>query len=252
VDDIALMLDDVVEEALRLVAVSESKGVVARLLGGTAIQALARRAACTAFAREPADIDLICPRGAGRPLGSVLAAAGYRQAEMFNAVNGHRRLLFFDDAHGRQVDVFIGEFAMCHSIPLEGRLELASPTLPLAELLLMKLQIVELNSKDQNDVMALLTCAQVADHDDQTVNGRYVAELCRNDWGLWRTITMNLVRMREATMARPTPSAMEARICRQLAELESMVEQAPKTRKWRLRAKVGERVRWYEQPEEVA
>lgn len=244
-------LPEVVDEGIRLVSNADRKGVTARLLGGTAIQLIARNAGLGLFEREPKDIDLVCPRGAGSAVEQLLDQCGYRGDDTFNAINGHRRLLFFDDAHGRQVDVFLGQFAMCHSIPIAGRLGLAEHTLPLAELLLMKLQIVELNAKDQTDVFALLLCAEIANHDRGAVNGRYIAELCASDWGLWRTVTMNLDRTMKGPQDLELSQKVIAAIQDAVSCLELMLAEAPKTRKWKLRAKVGDRVRWYEEPEEV-
>lgn len=244
-------LDGVIEEAVRLVAAAEQDGVLARLLGGTAIQIVARAAGRTEFAREPLDIDMICGRDAGSAMAAVLRDSGYRADEQFNAFNGHRRLLFFDDPHERQLDVFVAAFSMCHALPIGERLGLESLTLPLAELLMMKLQIVELNTKDQTDIFALLLCADVGDHDRGVLNGRYIAKLCAADWGLWRTVTLNLERTHRALAGLGTGGSHVV-IRDKVARLEAMIEETPKTRRWRLRAKVGERVRWYEEPEEVA
>jgi hypothetical protein len=36
-----------------------------------------------------------------------------------------------------------------------------------------------------------------------------------------------------------------------VAELRDVIERAPKTQRWKLRARVGNRVKWYEEVEEV-
>src|SRR5205823_1125353 len=113
----------------------------------------------------------------------------------FNAMNGKERLLFYDNPNGRQMDVFVSSFRMCHEIPLEQRLTVDEDTVPLAELLLTKLQIIELNEKDVRDTVALLLEHEVTD-DDAGVNASHVASLCAGDWGLWRTITHNLETLR--------------------------------------------------------
>ena len=162
-------------------------------------------------------------------------------------MNARERLLFFDDAHDRQVDVFVSSFRMCHEIPLEGRLQHHDSTVPLAELLLTKLQIIELNEKDVRDTIALLVEHEVTD-DDQGVNATRVASLCADDWGLWRTISHNLERVREQVVHYDVDrEAVSDRVELILERIET----APKSRSWRLRAKIGERKRWYELPEEV-
>src|SRR5207302_7101223 len=128
--------------------------------------------------------------------GSGEAAQGRRGlgAGRHTAVNTRHwkgRLLVVADAHGRQVDVFVGSFRMCHEIPFERRLGAQEGTVPLAELVLTKLQIIELNEKDVRDAVALFVEHDVTD-DDIGINAGRVAELCAEDWGLWRTITRNL------------------------------------------------------------
>jgi hypothetical protein len=242
---------NVLDEAVRLVETGQREGVHVRLLGGTAIQVVARNARDAVFAREPQDIDLYCCRGGSRRLSDVLCTQGYRPEEQFNAINGHRRLLFLDDEHGRQLDVFVGEFAMCHTLPIGSRAELAYPTLPFAELLMMKLQIVELNAKDQTDILALLHSADIAEHDDAAINGAHIASLCARDWGLWRTTTLNLQRTR-ARLSDTSLASFSNAIDERVAQLERLINDEPKSGRWRLRARVGERIRWYESPEEVS
>ena len=139
------------------------------------------------LARSYADIDLVCGRKAGRETSRFLVASGYEANERFNAMNGSERMIFHDPPNGRHIDLFVGGFRMCHALPLADRFEHDSPTLPLAELLLTKLQVVQMNAKDANDIIALLLDHDVGESDDDTVNSAYVAELLARDWGLWRT-----------------------------------------------------------------
>jgi len=122
---------------------------------------------------------------------------------------------------------------------------------PLAELLLTKLQIIELNEKDVRDTVLLFHGHQVAEHDDDAVNGARIAELCAGDWGLWRTITGNLARCREHLNDYALPDPDLDRVGQRLDAVLDRIENEPKSRGWKLRAKIGERKRWYELPEEV-
>jgi hypothetical protein len=182
----------------------------------------------------------------------LLRDAGYEPHITFNAMHARERGLFFDEHHGRQVDVFIDSFRMCHQIPLSGRLNGDELTVPLAELLLTKLQIIELNEKDVRDTVLLLHGHPIEDHDDDAVNGAQIAQLCANDWGLWRTITANLERCSSHVGDYELEQADRDRISTRFDELLGRIEEEPKTRGWKLRAKVGERKRWYELPEEVS
>jgi hypothetical protein len=170
----------------------------------------------------------------------------------FNAMHSRERALFFDDDHGRQVDVFVDSFRMCHAIPLADRFGAERHTVPLAELLLTKLQIIEVNEKDIRDTVLLLYGHPVDDHDDEAVNAARIAALCASDWGLWRTITANLERCREHIDDYDLPNGDREQIGARFDQLLARVESEPKSRGWKLRARVGERKRWYDLPEEVS
>ncbi len=162
-------------------------------------------------------------------------------------MNGRERLLFYDNPNERQVDVFVSSFRMCHEIPLEKRLAVDDDTVPLAELLLTKLQIIELNEKDVRDTVAILLEHEVTD-DDAGVNATQVASLCADDWGLWRTISQNLGALRDHVGSYDVDHET---VTDRVSVLLERIETAPKSRSWRMRAKVGERKRWYQLPEEV-
>jgi hypothetical protein len=140
---------------------------------------------------------------------------------------------------------------MCHEIPLSQRLKPGEQTVPLAELLLTKLQNIELNEKDIRDTVLLLYGHEVADHDDDAVNGARVAELCADDWGLWRTITRNLERSATHVDDYALPEDKKSQIRDRLRQLLARIEAAPKSRGWKMRDRIGERKRWYDLPEEV-
>ena len=204
------------------------------------------------LAREYKDLDFAVPKKGAGDAEKLLRDAGYEPHVSFNAMHARERALFFDDHHGRQVDVFIDSFRMCHQIPLSGRLNGDESTVPLAELLLTKLQIIELNEKDVRDTVLLLYGHPVEERDGDAVNGARIAELCAGDWGLWRTITANLERCRSHVGDYELEQSDHDRIHARFDELLGRIEDEPKSRGWKLRAKVGERKRWYELPEEVS
>jgi hypothetical protein len=181
----------------------------------------------------------------------LLRNAGYEPHVAFNAMHARERGLYYDEANGRQVDLFIEAFRMCHEIPLGKRLEAETQTVPLAELMLTKLQIIEVNEKDIRDTVLLFHGHPIADHDDGAVNGAQIGALCGDDWGLYRTITANLERCRGHVGDYDLPAGDRERIETRFDELLRRIEDAPKSRGWRRRAKVGDKKRWYELPEEV-
>ncbi len=202
-----------------------------------------------ALEREYKDLDFVTTRKGAGSAAKLLSALGYSANVAFNAMNSKERMLFYDDQHGRQVDVFVGTFRMCHAIPLEDRLHVDEVSVPLAELLLTKLQVIELNEKDVRDTVALTHEHPLGDSDGATLNARRVSELCADDWGLWRTITANLAKVREQAHHYDVPDRDRVTCC--LDDLQERIESEPKSRGWKLRSKVGERKRWYELPEEV-
>jgi hypothetical protein len=242
---------DMVEEAMRVAEAADREGLALRLLGGVAIKLRAKDGLHPAFEREYADLDWITSRGTSAKAQLFFESLGYTPHVRFNAIHGRERLLFFDEQHDRQVDVLIGVFRMSHEIRFGERLTLEPLTVPLAELLLTKLQVVQLNEKDVRDALALLHDHPVEDEDGDAVNGAHIARLCASDWGLWRTFTANLDVLGGHLDRYDLPDESKERVTKRIQELQERVEQEPKTFGWKMRSKIGERKRWYELPEEV-
>lgn len=242
---------DIVEAASALMDAAGAQSVQIRLIGGLAVRDHAEDGLHPAFERRYKDIDVVVPKGGGRDATKLLQELGYTPNESFNVMNGNRRLLFYDLGNERQLDVFIGSFEMCHAIPVAERMEVDPRTVPLAELLLTKLQVVELNEKDRRDALALLHHHELADDDRNRVNADRIARLLASDWGLWRTATMNLQRSREALGEYALGATERQALLDRIAELERRIEEEPKSTKWKMRDKVGDRKKWYQEPEEV-
>lgn len=242
---------DIDAEAQRLLAEIESAGIAARLIGGMAIRLLAGDRLPPAFERPIQDLDFILARRDRPGLNRLLIDAGYVAQERFNALHGARRLLYDDPAHGRQIDVFVESFSMCHELPLAEQIPLRRDTLSPADILMTKLQIVQLNEKDLRDLYALLYSHTVSVGGEDAIDVERIVALTSNDWGLQHTFELNLTRLREALPEQPLDAAEVTSLAERIDLLAQALERAPKTRKWKLRARVGERMRWYEEPEEV-
>lgn len=250
--------DDPLEEALRLVALAKDNGLQVRLMGGLAFHARVRDWTAL-IERRRRDIDLATRAKDSRPLRDLLEAHGYTSDKMYNALYGHKQMYFVDEAHDRPVDVLINRLEMCHRLDFDERLGVGDTTLPPADLLLSKLQIVKINRKDVLDLLALLSEYPLAEGDDggSAISVRRITSVAGNDWGWWRTIMGNIDQLvaiadggladGELEFGRP-PRYQPLDQVRQLREA---IDKAPKSTKWRLRAGIGDRVRWYEEPEEV-
>jgi hypothetical protein len=237
-------------EAARIVSAATEAGADVRLLGGLAVCVHGHGALPATLERSYEDIDLLAARGAQQAIERAMGGLGYQADVHFNAAHGDRRLLFLHPETASHVDFFVGRFELCHTIPFDDRLTVDQVTVPLAELLLTKLQIVQLNEKDCRDILALLYDHEVGAGDGELVNADRVAELCAGDWGLWRTCTQNLTKAIAAVDRYDLRPDECERLRLRLRQLEERIEATPKSRKWKLRARVGERVRWYEEPEE--
>ncbi len=243
-------LADLVLEAKRVVESGARAGLTIRVLGGVAVRIQAP-SATPLLPRPIGDIDLAIKQGGWRAFADFMKSSGYAADDMFNALNGARRLLFFDHANNRKLDVFVGEFEMCHAIPITGRLDKHPVTIPLAELMLTKLQIVQLTERDLRDIYSLSYHHHVSVGDGSGIEADFIADLCAKDWGLWRTSTSTI----EQSVARlpdyALPSEAADLVSTRLAALLKHIMEAPKTARWKLRGRVGDRVRWYDEPEET-
>jgi hypothetical protein len=227
-------------------------GVPVRVLGGLAVH-LRVPDAPPALQRSYEDLDLVVRRRDRKPVEGAFTAAGLVPDDGFNRIRGHRRQIWWTPEGNAHVDVFVGEFAMCHELSLDERLEEVSQgaelALGAADLLLTKLQIVELNRKDVTDVAALLTTHRVGEGDVPGVIDRgRLQDVLGRDWGFYTTFTDNLAKLPEAIAA--VDGTLAASVEQPLAEVSRAVEEAPRSRGFNLRARVGRRKRWYTLPDE--
>jgi hypothetical protein len=242
-------LADPMWEARRLVEAASAAGLTVRALGGVAV-GLQSPSEGPILPRRYGDVDLVTVRDSRKGLALLLKSAGYVADEMFNTLQGNRRLLFFDETNQRKLDVFVGEFSMCHVIPLTDRLDRDPLTVPLAELLLTKMQVVELTERDQRDIYNLTFHHPVSEQGGREIEADFIASLCAKDWGLWRTSKSTIERCIANLASYQLAADATSLITERLTALWRTIESAPKTAKWRLRSRVGDRVRWYELPEE--
>lgn len=244
-------LPDPLAEAQRIITAATEAGIVLRATGGVGIAMICPSALQPPLQRPYVDIDFVARSKQANAIQKLLPKLGYEPEDEFNVLHGQRRLFFLDKEHQRQADIFLDRIEMCHDLDLRSRLEVRDETLPPADLLLSKLQVVETNEKDYKDAIAVL-----ADHeltsDDSGISIERLTSLCSSDWGWWRTVTMVAERTHKVAreLARNGgngPAQVPDRIRELLGELAS----APKSRRWKVRARVGDRVRWHEDPEDI-
>jgi hypothetical protein len=248
VREVALEKAEFEAEADRLLALAREDGVTLRLLGAVAF---ARRCPDHAYLRERlgrhyTDIDFAAYGREAREIRAMLGRAGYVEDPQVYVDSEGSRLVAEHPGIGMHIDVFLDKLEFCHTVPWNGRLEIDPETIPLAELLLQKMQIVEINEKDLIDAITLLLEYPLGDSDDGTINVGRIARVCAKDWGWWRTLTMNLGKVRQMAEHYELMTPEETgRVAEQVRAALDRIEAEPKSMSWRLRAKVGDRKKWY-------
>jgi hypothetical protein len=248
----AAPLADVVAEARRIVAAAGGQDLTLRVLGGAGVALHDHGAVPASLDRTYGDIDVVVPAKATRATTGTLAALGYVPNERFNALHGAKRMLFYDNGNGRQLDVFVGVFAMCHTLDLGRRLSRHTQALGAADLLLTKLQIAQINRKDVVDAVRIVMTHDLAetDTDDDDLSLQRLRGVTSSDWGWYTTFTDNLEMVRAAVPELLEPDIAGPVLFR-LEAIRTAVDDAPKSMRWRARSIIGRKSPWFELPEEV-
>jgi hypothetical protein len=241
-------------ELKNILKASDESGILLRVIGSLAFQMHCPQFGYlqAAMGRAYTDIDFGAYSKQTKQITEMMGRLGYvDNREVFIASEGERAI-FDKPGTGLHVDVFYEKLDFCHAIYWKDRLEVDSPTIPLTELLLEKMQIVQINEKDVIDTIMLLLEHPLGDMDKETINIKRAAELCANDWGLWRTTTMNLGKVKQlahgySQLADEQKTKVEAQVDLALARLNN----EPKSLAWRIRDRVGDRVKWYKDVDEV-
>lgn len=240
---------DMVEEAVRIVDAAAQNGVTLRLLGG-----LGTRLHCTVLEfckRDYSDIDLVGLSTEKHNITGVFEKLGYTPDQRFNALHGHKRLKFEENIYNRHVDIFLDHFDMDHDWDLSRRLHVEKYTLPLSDLLLMKLQICKINEKDVKDIITMAKDCIIGDEDaPHTINIQYIAEKCAEDWGLYESVLENLKTVVTMLDQYPLTDKDKETVEKRLKILTKRLILHPKTAQWKLRSVVGTHMKWCESVEE--
>jgi hypothetical protein len=243
---------DLLNEAKSLIDLATERNIALRLVGGLAIRALTP--ALPPRSRTGQDLDFASASSTRRALTDMLTEQGYDADKNFNALYGNKQLFFAHNSTGLAIDVLIDKLHMCHTLEFADRLTRMPYTLDAVDLLMSKLQIVELNEKDADDCLRLVVTFPLEESDDAgAIDLRVFRALVADDWGWWRTVTLNLDRITAlldgGDRVAIEGGKLDARA--QLQSLREVAESAPKSRRWKMRARIGERKRWYDVPEET-
>jgi hypothetical protein len=251
------IIEDFYTERTRILNALEApeyQPIIMRLIG-----ALAFRTHCPEFGyiqdklgRKFTDFDFVAYPRFNKNIVKVLTDLGYQEDKQVTQLFGERRMIFHDPAFGRHIDVFYNSLDFCHPISFLGRLEVEKYTIPLAELLLEKMQIVQINEKDLIDSIMLIREHPIGDNDQETINATIITGILSNDWGFWRTVTGNLKLVDEKLAEYAGLTELDRTIVHErIANLLEKIENKPKGLRWKARAKIGERMKWYKDVEEL-
>jgi hypothetical protein len=245
-ESLVLVPTNALEAATQIIESAEMRGVRLRLLGGLAFKKLCPSSSDPRYFRENKDIDLMGRREDSRDIVKIMETLGYKPRELFNKLNMGQRLIYYDMRNRRRVDLFLDEFVMCHKFNFKENILAGTYTLPITQLLMTKLQVVEKTEKEYKDLL-------VAFHDFDVTSGKEgirgdeIADLCAKDWGIYTTFSKSL----ESLMAKAEGLLDGERsiVISRIQKLIGMMESAPKSFGWRMRSRIGERTRWYDLPD---
>jgi hypothetical protein len=234
------------DAAAQIIDLAETKGARLRLLGGLAFKKLCPSANAPQYRRDNKDIDLMGRREDSKEIMKTLETLGYKPREVFNKLNMGQRLIYYDMGNKRRVDVFLDEFVMCHKFNFKESILANTYTLPITQLVMTKLQVVEMTDKEHMDLMAAFRDFPVTDG-AEGIHGNEIAELCAKDWGMYTTFrkSFDALRTRAGSLDADERTAVVVKI----DKLVSMMDSHPKSFAWKMRARIGEKAKWYELPE---
>jgi hypothetical protein len=247
--------EDPLTDALRIVRGAADARVGLKLLGGLGV-----RVVCPDYPprlRRDQDVDLACISKERKAVSAYLEQAGCQGDRRFNNLNGDRQM-YFTAPSGRPIDVMVDRLTMCHTLDFRPSFRKLPYTVDVVDLLLSKLQIVQLNEKDARDIVQLLSCMPIAAlgaaiRDELAIDSDRFLSVLASDWGWWRTVTGNLDKLPGLLAERPdlAQPGMPFDPVRQAFQLRQLADATPRSMKWKMRATIGDKVRWYELPEEV-
>jgi hypothetical protein len=240
-----------VEEALRYANDASAKKIPLRIIGGMAIYLHSenQRTLWNSLARLGdkvfTDIDYVSLSAQLGKIVPFFEEMGYTTSRSFLYLHGNSRAIFYGKTIP-MIDIFMDKLDFCHTIDLRKRLDVDYPTISLADLLLEKLQIVQLNEKDVKDTIVMLRAHNVGDNDQDTVNIDYVSRLLSDDWGFYHTFTTNLSKIKEYINQSQALVKDRDDLFGKIDKISQRIESEPKSTRWKMRAKVGTRRKWYQ------
>lgn len=243
-----------IAEAKKIIGAAEKRGAPLRLIG-----ALAFHLHCEKYSyihdkwgRVFTDTDFVARAEHGPQIVEAYSELGYRDDEMITTLYGTHRMVFDNPETGMHSDIFFDRLDFCHVLELRDRLDVDELTIPLAELFLEKMQIYQINEKDIVDTMMLIAEHPVGESDTETINAPVIAGVLAGEWGFWRTVTGNMEKLLDLNSKTDLFDDQEKQLIEsRIGEIREHIDREPKPLAWKMRSKVGDRVKWYKDVDEL-
>ena len=243
-----------IAEAKKIIELTGKKGAPLRLIG-----ALAFHLHCPRYnyihkkwGRVFTDTDFVARSEHGPIITKAYRELGYRDDEMITTLYGTHRMVFDNPETGMHSDIFFDRLDFCHVLQLRDRLDVDDMTIPLAELFLEKMQIFQINEKDIVDTLMLMVEHPVGESDEEMINMPVIAKVLAGEWGFWRTVTGNIEKLLELNKKTDLFDNEEKElITERISEIMKYIDREPKPLAWKLRSKVGDKVKWYKDVDEL-
>jgi hypothetical protein len=242
------------EECNIILAEAKKQNVILRAIGGIAINIHCPEASVIpVLKREYGDLDFVTASPDDQRMREFFNTINFSANSRFNALQGKTRMIFNNPDNTWHIDIFINEFRMCHKLQFDHERLLKDPwTIPLADLLLTKLQIFEINVKDVKDIAAILLEHPLGEGDFEMINMKRILEITNNDWGFYTTAHDNIDKIPTILDSLDLQINHKQVIKQRLSELEKIIDDSPKSSRWKLRASLGKTRKWYEEPEDAS
>ena len=249
-----------VDEARRLAEKANEVGIIMRILGALAVriqspeftalhQSLGRLSGDTEFT----DIDVMTYGEFQDELEPFFKSVGFNpepRVRRTPSIWAYRQM-YLEPKGQFHVDVFFDKLEMSHTIDFRGRLEVDYPTISLADILLEKMQIHHINEKDVKDSIVLIRAHDLGETDKESINQAYIAKLLSADWGFYHTVANNLTKTKLLLQDYNIPQADREDVISKIDRLLTRIENEPKTSKFKMRARIGEKKKWYNDVDET-
>ena len=258
-----------INDAFRIVGEAEKRGIIIRVIGAVAVRIhskefedLHRRLGRLGEGQSFSDIDFVGYSKQRRKIQEFFEKViKFVPDKRINLLFGFKRLIYYHPQGYYHSDIFFDALEFSHDIffgkdPKTGRLRLDSPTIPLSDLILEKLQIHEINEKDIKDLIVLFRAHEIGETDEkEVINAKYIAKLLADDWGFWYDATTNLKKVKLFAKKYLDEGKMDQEdyndVVKKINLLLDYIDKEPKTKRWKKRAKVGTKKPWWRPVEEV-